>query len=150
MDFSKVISFAFGIAFMVILYLIIYYALKIMYKDLKVGVRRKQSSVKQEYGIEVLNSGDNSNLEQGSIFLLRDTITIGRKETNTIVLDDQFVSGNHALIKIKNNIVVIEDLESTNGTFINGKKIYTNSSLKADDKIKIGNATFKLIETEKS
>lgn len=149
MDFSKIISLAFGIAFMVILYFIIYYALKIMYKDLKVGVKRKQSSFNQEYGVEVLNPGDNSNLEQESIFLLRDNITIGRKDTNIIMLEDQFVSGDHALIRIKNNIVTIEDLESTNGTFINGKRLEKTINLKADDKIKIGTAVFKLIKSEK-
>lgn len=150
MDFSKIISLTFGIAFMVILYFIIYYALKIMYKDLKVGVKRKPKSFIHDYGIEVLNSGENSNLEKESIFLLRDNITIGRKDTNIIILEDQFVSGNHALIKVKDNIVTIEDLDSTNGTFVNGKRLDESINLKANDKIKIGTAIFKLIKSEKS
>ena len=45
--------------------------------------------------------GENANLEEGSILLLRDIITIGRKEGNTIRLSDQYVSGNHAEIKLK-------------------------------------------------
>lgn len=150
MDFSKIISLTFGIAFMVILYLIIYYALKIMYKDIKVGVKRKTKSFNQEYAIEVLSSGDNTNLEQESIFLLRDNITIGRKDTNIIVLEDPFVSGNHALIKVKDNIVTIDDLDSTNGIFINGMRIGKSINLKSGDKIKIGTAIFKLIKSEKN
>lgn len=150
MDFSRIMTLAFGIAFMVILYLIIYYALKIMYKDIKIGVKRRPKTFNQEYAIEVLNPGDNSNLEQESIFLLRDNITIGRRDTNIIVLEDQFVSGNHALIKVKNNLVTIDDLQSTNGTFINGNKIDGSINLKANDKIKIGTAVFKLIKSEKS
>ena len=98
----------------------------------------------------VLNSGDNPNLEQESIFLLRDNITIGRKDTNIIVLEDQFVSGNHALIKVKDNIVTIDDLDSTNGIFINGMKIGKSINLKSGDKIKIGTAIFKLIKSEKN
>ena len=84
MGFSKLMTLVFGVAFMIILYFIIYYALKIMYKDVKGSGRRKQSSAKKNYGIEVLSTGENSNLEEGSILLLRGTITIGRKEGNTI------------------------------------------------------------------
>ena len=104
MGFSKLMTLVFGVAFMIILYFIIYYALKIMYKDVKGSGRRKQSSAKKNYGIEVLSTGENSNLEEGSILLLRGTITIGRKEGNTIKLDDQYASGNHAKIIVKNNI----------------------------------------------
>ncbi|MDZ5000356.1 FHA domain-containing protein, partial [Clostridium perfringens] len=53
MGFSKLMTLVFGVAFMIILYFIIYYALKIVYKDVKGGGRRKQPSAKKNYGIEV-------------------------------------------------------------------------------------------------
>lgn len=150
MGFSKLMTLVFGVAFMIILYFIIYYALKIMYKDVKGGGRRKQSSAKKNYGIEVLSTGENSNLEEGSILLLRGTITIGRKEGNTIKLDDQYASGNHAKIIVKNNEIVIEDLNSTNGVFINDERVNGYAKIRANDLIRIGSAIFKVIRAEKN
>lgn len=150
MGFSKLMTLVFGIAFIIILYFIIYYALKIMYKDVKGGGRKRQSSTKKNYGIEVLSTGENSNLEEGSILLLRGTITIGRREGNTIKLDDQYASGNHAKIIVKNNEIVIEDLNSTNGIFINDERMNEFAKIRANDKIRIGSAIFKVIRAEKN
>lgn len=150
MGFSKLITLVFGIAFIIILYFIIYYALKIMYKDVKGGGRKRQSSTKKNYGIEVLSTGENSNLEEGSILLLRGSITIGRREGNTIKLDDQYASGNHAKIIVKNNEIVIEDLNSTNGIFINDERINEFAKIRANDQIRIGSAIFKVIRAEKN
>ena len=150
MGFSKLMTLVFGVAFMIILYFIIYYALKIMYKDVKGGGRRRKSSAIKNYGIEVLSVGENSNLEEGSILLLNGIITIGRKDGNTIRLTDQYASGNHAKIVVKNNEILIEDLNSTNGVFINDEKVTKYAKLRANDKIRIGSATFKVIRAEKN
>ncbi|MBQ6820701.1 MAG: FHA domain-containing protein [Clostridium sp.] len=150
MGFSRLGTIIFGVAFIIVLYFIIYYALKIMYKDVKSGGKRGQSSVKKNYGIEVLNAGENFNLEEGSILLLNGLMTIGRKEGNTIKLTDQYASGNHAKIVAKNNEIIIEDLNSTNGVYINEEKVNVHSKLRANDKIRIGSATFKVIRSEKS
>ncbi|MBU5454501.1 FHA domain-containing protein [Caproiciproducens sp. MSJ-32] len=150
MDFSKIIRLISGIAFIGILYFIIFYALKIMYKDVKSGGRKRPSSSKRSYGIEVVSVGENSNLEEGSILLLRDVITIGRKEGNTIRLSDQYVSGNHAEIKLKNNEIIIRDLQSTNGIFVNDVKIKDYFKLRANDKFRIGSAIFKVIRSDKN
>lgn len=150
MGFSKLATIVFGVAFIIVLYFIIYYALKIMYKDVKGGGRRRQSSAKKNYGIEVLSVGENSNLEEGSILLLNGVITIGRKEGNTIRLTEPYVSGNHAKIVVKNNEILIEDLNSTNGVFINDEKVNGYSKIRANDKIRIGSAIFKVIRAEKN
>lgn len=150
MGFSKLATIVFGVAFIIVLYFIIYYALKIMYKDVKGGGRRRQSSAKKNYGIEVLSVGENSNLEEGSILLLNGVITIGRKEGNTIRLTEPYASGNHAKIVVKNNEILIEDLNSTNGVFINDEKVNGYSKIRANDKIRIGSAIFKVIRAEKN
>ncbi|MGL5378921.1 FHA domain-containing protein [Clostridium sp.] len=149
MSFSKLTTLVFGIAFMIVLYGIIYYALKIMYKDVKSGGKRKQASAKKNYGLEVLKAGGNEGLEEGTILLLREPITIGRREGNTVRLTDQYASGNHAKLVVKNNEVYIEDLNSTNGVFINDEKIDSSAKVKPNDKIKIGSATFKIIRSDK-
>ena len=50
-------------------------------------------------------------------------LTVGRSPQNDIVIDDKNVSSNHARFKIINNEIILEDVGSTNGTYVNGEKI---------------------------
>lgn len=146
MDFTKAMAGIFGLFFIVILYVIIYYALKIMYKDVKNGGKRKRpSNLNKNYGLEIISAGDNSDLKEGSIIPIRSDLTIGRKDGNSIVLLDQHVSGNHAEIIIRNNKLLLEDLHSTNGTFLNGNKIAGKVQLSNKDEIRIGKVIFKIV-----
>lgn len=149
MSFGKVVTFAFGIVFIILLYVIIYYSLKIMYKDVKTGGKRKNNSSGIRYGIEVIQTGVNSTLEQGSVVPIRGVTTLGRKPENTIILTEPFVSGNHARLYIKNNSLYVEDLNSTNGVYVNNDKINEKFKLIADDEIKIGSAIFKVLKSGK-
>lgn len=146
MNFMKLMSFVFTIVFIVIIYFIIFYALKIMYKDVKTGGKKKSSDANySELGLEVLNPGDNENLKRGSVVPIRGVISLGRKEDNTIVLTDQYISGYHAKIFIKNRDCILEDLDSTNGTLLNGSRIYGRVKLEEEDEITMGSLTFKVI-----
>jgi pSer/pThr/pTyr-binding forkhead associated (FHA) protein len=57
------------------------------------------------------------------IMLEKETTTIGRKPENDIVIDNQAVSGHHALLRTDGDHILIEDLNSLNGTYINGHKV---------------------------
>jgi pSer/pThr/pTyr-binding forkhead associated (FHA) protein len=57
------------------------------------------------------------------INLDKELTTIGRKPDNDIVIDNQAVSGHHALVKVEGDSLIIEDLSSLNGTYINGQKV---------------------------
>lgn len=142
--FSKLMTWVFGIIFIVILYSIIYYALKIMYKDVK-GGRKKKTPGKKAHGLEVLKTISNGTLGIGSVIPVTSTISIGRREDNSIVLNDQFVSSYHAKIYVKNNDFYLEDLASTNGTFINDSKVEGRVRLKVNDQIRMGSTVFKVI-----
>ncbi len=65
------------------------------------------------------------------------TITIGRKDTNDIVIDNLAVSGSHARIDSVSATFILTDLQSTNGTFVNEKLISTHT-LRNQDVIIIG------------
>lgn len=153
MDFSKLMAIVFGVIFIIILYFIIYYALKIMYKDIKVNnVRKNENSpkppkkkVKKNYGIEVISTGESTNIKKGTIIPIIDIITIGRKEDNSVVLQDRHTSGNHAKLIVKENNLYIQDLHSTNGTFVNGRKISTNVKLLGREEIQIGTTVFRVL-----
>ena len=64
-------------------------------------------------------------------------VMIGRGEDCELLLDSQFVSRHHALIYCSNEGVCIEDLNSSNGTFVNSRKV-SRRDLQADDKVAIG------------
>ena len=147
MSFGKLVTFTFGIVFIILLYVIIYYALKIMYKDVKTGGKARNNSSGIRYGIEVIQTGVNSTLEQGSVVPIRGIITLGRKPENTIVLTEPFVSGNHAKIYAKNNNLYVEDLNSTNGVYVNNERIQEKYKQVADDEVKIGSAIFKVLKS---
>lgn len=69
--------------------------------------------------------------------LTLDTFTIGRKADNTLVIEDPAVSGHHARIVKVQAVFFLEDLNSTNGTAINGQSI-TRHQLRDADVIAIG------------
>jgi pSer/pThr/pTyr-binding forkhead associated (FHA) protein len=68
--------------------------------------------------------------------LQKDETTIGRKPTNDIAIDHPTISGFHAKIRKENDRFLIEDLNSTNGSFLNGKRI-KSGELKDKDQIGI-------------
>ncbi|WP_315080228.1 FHA domain-containing protein [uncultured Clostridium sp.] len=146
MDFSKISAGIFAAIFIVVLYFIIYYALKIMYKDIKGGGRRRRpANSRGNFGLEILKPGESSDLKEGSVIPIRNDLTIGRKEENSISLSDQHVSGNHARVFVRNTGLFIEDLNSTNGTYVNGNKIKGKQKLSNKDEIRIGTSTFKVL-----
>lgn len=57
------------------------------------------------------------------IVLDKDITTIGRKPDNDIVIDNQAVSGHHASIKLEGDKLLLEDLGSLNGTYLNSQKV---------------------------
>src|SRR3954468_8043462 len=70
--------------------------------------------------------------------LIRDEITIGRKEGNTIRLTERNVSRRHAKLSKANGSVFIEDLSSYNGIKGNGDRIAARSPISEGDRIQIG------------
>ncbi len=76
--------------------------------------------------------------------LIRDEITIGRKEGNTIRLTERNVSRKHAKISRANGAVAIEDLGSYNGVRVNGTKISQRTVLSVSDRVQIGDYLIEL------
>jgi pSer/pThr/pTyr-binding forkhead associated (FHA) protein len=72
-----------------------------------------------------------------------DRTTIGRVEDNMFQIAEASVSSHHCEVHLRGNEVLIRDLNSTNGTFINGEKI-TESVLKPGQTLRLGNVELKL------
>lgn len=81
-------------------------------------------------------------------------ISVGRKPSSDIQIDDISVSGKHALIEVEKSAYMenvmeyfIRDLDSTNGTFVNEKRVLDRQRLLNDDVLRIAWNNFKFIDT---
>ncbi|OYT92170.1 MAG: FHA domain-containing protein [Burkholderiales bacterium PBB3] len=76
--------------------------------------------------------------------LTKDKTTLGRRPYNDIVIDNLAVSGEHAILQMTGADVVLEDLNSTNGTYVNGKAV-KRQQLQSGDAIEIGKYKIKFV-----
>jgi pSer/pThr/pTyr-binding forkhead associated (FHA) protein len=76
--------------------------------------------------------------------LTKDRTTLGRRPYNDIVIDNLAVSGEHAVLQMTGNEVYLEDLNSTNGTYVNGKAV-KKQLLQNSDTVEIGKYKLKYI-----
>lgn len=83
-----------------------------------------------------------SGAQRGQLFTLSPTSTIGNDPSCTVVLHDRFMSGKHAEIKAENGSWVLKDLGSTNGTYVNNRRVERHE-LVDNDFIKFGGAMVK-------
>ena len=75
---------------------------------------------------------------------LRDSMTIGRAAHCDVVVNDTYVSNVHARISVSNGSYMIEDLGSTNGTYLNRAKVTVPTAVAPGDEIKIGKVALEL------
>jgi len=139
---TRVLTWIMRFILLGMIYLFLYKVIKVMYSDLKGGGRRKESILT---GIEVIEVRDSNSVAVGTVYPLHRLTGIGRMDDNNIVLDSKYVSNYHARIYLKNNDYIIKDMDSTNGTFLNGRRLEAPAVIKAGDTIDIGGIVFKVI-----
>jgi pSer/pThr/pTyr-binding forkhead associated (FHA) protein len=76
-------------------------------------------------------------------------LTIGRDESNDLVLKEEGISGFHAEIQLDENDIFLIDMDSTNGTCVNGKKINGRTQIKTWDKLNFDKVAAEIINPEK-
>ena len=76
--------------------------------------------------------------------LTKDRTTVGRRPYNDVVIDNLAVSGEHAVLQMSGSDVFLEDLNSTNGTYVNGKAI-KKQQLHNADTLEIGKYKIKFL-----
>lgn len=75
----------------------------------------------------------------GTRYSLSAPITVGRDPTSTIAVVDGFVSHHHARVFVDAGACFVEDMNSTNGTFVNGSRIVGTAPLSVGDAVRCGN-----------
>jgi pSer/pThr/pTyr-binding forkhead associated (FHA) protein len=84
--------------------------------------------------------------EPGTTFDLRDGATMGRSDHAEIRVDDPFASSAHARIFARGDFMLVEDMGSTNGTYLNGRQLRGAERLKVADVIRIGDSEYRYQE----
>ena len=87
-------------------------------------------------------------LEEGGEFPLNSApVTVGRGGQNDLVLDgDEFASSRHARIEVRGDGVWVQDLDSTNGTYVNGSRVAGAQRLDPGDVLRVGETDLRLEE----
>ncbi|MCS4485107.1 FHA domain-containing protein [Gleimia sp. 6138-11-ORH1] len=80
-----------------------------------------------------------------SLALTNAEVIIGRSPSATLVLDDSYASSQHARIYKAENIWYVEDLGSTNGTYLDDERIHYPQPLSVGKILRIGQSTFELV-----
>ena len=116
----------------------------------KSGARRNRSNAHAEdrNGFSMLVVEDSDVLAPNTRFpVMNGTTSIGRSAASDIVLkSDDYVSGQHARLTRHGGLLYVEDIDSTNGTYINGRKAVGATPLRSGDRVRVGSTTFRYSE----
>ena len=86
------------------------------------------------------------NFPPGTEFEIGDSATMGRAPSSDVPIEDPFASSAHARIFPRGQFMYIEDMGSTNGTYLNGRQLRRPEQLKTADRIRIGDTEYQYQE----
>jgi len=143
----NVIGIILQYSLLILIYYFLFRVIKMITKDFKIPRLRavlsdeNNSFVGYDQGKLLVVDSGHIKLTQTS-FVLSETISIGRSNHNEIMIDDSFVSYEHASINRNKQGYWLTDLNSTNKTYLNNRPLVEGVLLKNGDLIKIGAVTF--------
>lgn len=82
--------------------------------------------------------------QPGTVFDISSGATMGRADSAEIPIDDPFASSAHARIYARGDFMHVEDMGSTNGTYLNRQRITSPAELQRGDRLKIGKTVLEL------
>jgi pSer/pThr/pTyr-binding forkhead associated (FHA) protein len=131
------------LGFLALLYLILFGFGRSLLRDLRSAERQEVASRTGIGRLAVLESPDDEP-PAGRSISLGPINSIGRNVNNTIYVEDDFASANHAMLTFRGRSWFIEDQGSTNGTYVNGHRIDRPVALSYGDEMVIGRVRMRL------
>ena len=145
--------------FLAVLYLFLLWVARSVLKDLRrgedevyagptpdyedaTGMHSASGPIAREQTVPKLRVETGPGLQAGSAYDLSDGALLGRGEQADIQLEDGFASSRHARLIPQGDVMVLEDLGSTNGTYLNGEPLRGPQPLHEGDRIRIGDSEF--------
>lgn len=123
----------------------IFSIIRLIYLD----IRTMNSSHKNNnVYIKLINRKDSLPFKINEYYPINNILTLGRQRGNHVVISDPYVSKKHLKIVEDEKEYYLEDLNSSNGTFLNGEKIKDAVRIYNGDRIRIGNIEFLFVNRE--
>jgi hypothetical protein len=152
------IAVALKFGFLAVLYLFLLWMARSALKDLRRSADDLPGASRPDYsdatgmhaagsaghpgGTPLLRVGSGAGLHAGSAYDLTDGALLGRGDEADIVLEDSFASSRHARLVPRGDVIVLEDLGSTNGTYLNDEPLRGPQPLHPGDRVRIGDTSF--------
>jgi FHA domain-containing protein len=140
MDPFLLVIWVVRLLFLALLYVFLARVVRSLLQDLRAAAREPGASP----GRLIVLESPAGEPEQGRSFDLDAITTLGRDVNNAIVIDDPFASSEHAVLTFRGRSWYVEDLGSTNGTFVNGRAVAAVSPLGFGDEVSIGQVRMRL------
>jgi pSer/pThr/pTyr-binding forkhead associated (FHA) protein len=133
------------ILFIFLLYFFLFQVVRVILRELQTFAHAEPSQTPSKPGGHlIVNQPGGSGLRAGERLELEPVTVIGRHPRATIVLDDAFVSSEHAQLSWTDGRWWVTDLDSTNGTLLNGREVVVPTGLRYGDQIGIGEIQLQL------
>lgn len=125
------------IIFLGLVYLFVWQVARAIGSHLGISVRRRRKE-----GSRVLFVRSES--QQGDEFEVGDVVVMGRSQETDVVLDDPYASDFHLRLVSQESGMMLHDLGSTNGTYVNGRRVSAPTELKQGDTIQVGKTVMEI------
>jgi pSer/pThr/pTyr-binding forkhead associated (FHA) protein len=142
-DILRVLLLVLQLGFVALLYLVLMRFAGSLLKDLRSAEQTQLASRSGIGRLSVLESPADEP-PSGTTIALGPINSIGRNVNNTIFVEDDFVSTNHAMLTFRGRSWFVEDQGSTNGTYVNGHRIDRPVALSFGDELTIGRVRMRL------
>ena len=140
MDPAVVSIWVLRLIFLALLYAFLWMVVRALVRDLRAAAREPTT----ELGRLVIVASPSGEPAPGSAFALDAITSLGRDVNNSIVLEDEFVSATHAALTYRGRAWYVEDLGSTNGTFVNGSQVDGLAPIAFGDEVQVGQVRLRL------
>jgi len=140
MDVFTLSLWALRIAFVLLIYAFFVLVARALWQDLRAGV----AGAGRPLARLVVVGAPEGRPPPGTSIPLDAVNSLGRDVNNSIVVDDSFVSAEHALLTFRGRAWYIEDRGSTNGTWLNGQRVEGLLPLGYGDEIQVGQVRLRL------
>jgi hypothetical protein len=140
MDGFLLVLWLVRLLFLGLLYLFLFRVVRALLRDLRAA---SNSAVAELGRLHVLES-PGGDPPPGAAFALDAITSLGRDVNNSIVIEDPFASTDHAVLTFRGRDWYLEDLDSTNGTYVNGTRVDGVAPLGFGDELQIGQVRMRL------
>jgi hypothetical protein len=131
-----------------LLYLFLWQVVRAVIAELRTIGQPGANQPASRYGQLVVLRAGPTGVAVGKVFPLGPSNIIGRSmESCEIALNDSFLSQQHARLELRDDTWVIEDLHSTNGTFVNGIEVRDETLLEEGDIVRLGRVELRLVRS---